>query len=588
DKPVTNISNPTPGMRVGGNLNIVGTCIDDDSITKVEVQVNEGEFVQANGLEFWSFYLNTDELEDGEYTITARGVDTNGTIGDGYSVNFILDKNQPINEVTSFENGALLNGKVTLEGTISDLNGVEMLEVSTDDGETFTKVSIKTKKNKPLASFSIKIDTKKLNDGPRIYWFRTTDKMGSVGVSAFLFFVDNKAPTLEILYPTEDFQVNGKFRVVGRVNDEVGIENLTYRQGKNEPVEIPLSIGDPYWFQDFDYSSEAKTDIIFTLTDKTGNTTDYKMQVKLDLEGDLPNLQMLTPVADSNDISGILSGFTTDDDGVKEIVYSIDGGESISIPAGHSFNTSLGDLSSGSHKLEIYAVDINDVAGETTKLTFATVLAAPEINFESASLIEGEGTDRIFPGMEISLGKYKTINGTVHLNNLSGKATLSIGGGEITALSLKKTNTPDEFAFSIPLKNLTQGFTNFTVGISDKYGLTASKILYLMLHGIDPETGEITKAPTDNKLYTTDNRFPISGSGSETIRLLEGEEIIFFLNGGSIKEANLSEGSEFLDLTVKDNLLTLKAASSGYSEACRISIVTSAGNNLTVGPFIIG
>ncbi|MCK5201069.1 MAG: hypothetical protein KAR21_22100, partial [Spirochaetales bacterium] len=149
DKPVTNISNPDPGMRVGGNLNIVGTCIDDDSVAKVEVQINENGFIEAEGTEFWSFYLNTDELEDGEYTITARGVDQNGTVGDGYSVNFILDKSKPLNKVISFENGALLNGKVTLEGMVNDKNGIEKLELSTDGGETFTIVSIKSKKNEP-------------------------------------------------------------------------------------------------------------------------------------------------------------------------------------------------------------------------------------------------------------------------------------------------------------------------------------------------------------------------------------------------------------------------------------------------------
>jgi hypothetical protein len=589
DKPVTNISNPTPGMRVGGNLNIVGTSIDDDSVERVEVQINDGEFLQVNGIEFWSFYLSTDELEDGEYTVTARGVDENGTIGDSYSVNFVLDKSRPYNEVTSFENGALLNGKVTLEGLVKDKNGVEKLELSTDGGETFTKVSIKTKKNEPTASFSIKIDTKKLDDGPQIYWFRSTDKMGSVGVSAFLFFVDNKEPTLEILYPTEDFQVNGKFRVVGRVFDEVGIENLTFKHGKNEPVEIPLSIGDPYWFQDVDFSNEAKTDIVFTLTDTTGNTIDYKMQVKLDLEGDLPNLHLLTPVIDSNDSIGTISGYATDDDGVKEIVYSIDGSAPVSVPTQHSFNTSLGELSSGSHKLEIYAVDINDVAGEKIKLSFTNVLEAPEISFESVTLTEGDSTDDISPGMEINLGKYKAVNGTVQINNLSGKAMVSINGGEKGTLSLKKTDKPDVMAFSIPLKNLSPGFTGFELDISDKFGLSANKTLFLMLHGIDSETGEVVRAPADNKLYTTDNRFPISKASPDPIRLLEGEEIIFFLNGGSVEEANLSEGSEFLEITVEDNLITLKAVSPGYSEACEITISTSSVNNIpSLGPFIIG
>ncbi len=589
DKPVTNISNPNPGMRVGGNLNIVGTCIDDDNVAKIEVQINEEGFFEAEGTEYWSFYLDTDGFEDGEYTITARGIDGNGIVGDSYSVNFIMDKSKPINEVTSFENGALLNGKVTLDGIVNDRNGIKKLELSTDGSETFTEVSIKTKKNELTSSFSIKIDTKELEDGPQIYWFRSTDNMGSVVVSAFLFFVDNKEPMLEILYPTEDFQVNGKFRVVGRVNDEVGTKSLTVKQGKGEPFEIPLSIGDPYWFYDADYSNAAKTDLNFTLTDTTGNTTEYKMQLKLDIEGDLPNLQLLTPVSDSNNTGGILSGFATDDDGIKEIIYVLDGSNPVSILTQRSFNESLGKLSSGIHKLEIHAVDINNVESEKLKISFDTVLKEPEINFESLTLLEDDSTNNIFQGMEIIPGKYKSINGTIQIYNLTGKAMLSIGGGETGTLSLKKTETPGLMTFSIPLKNISSGFLDFTIDITDKYGLITNKSLHLLLHGTDSETGEVVKAPVDNKLYSTDNRFPISGTSPAPIRLQEGEKINFFLNGESIKEATLSEGSEFLEVIIKDKLLTLKAASPGYSENCTITINTISGKTLpTLGPFIIG
>ncbi|MCK5201320.1 MAG: hypothetical protein KAR21_23360, partial [Spirochaetales bacterium] len=75
---------------------------------------------------------------------------------------------------------------------------------------------------------------------------------------------------------------------------------------------------------------------------------------------------------------------------------------------------------------------------------------------------------------------------------------------------------------------------------------------------------------------------------ADTIRLLKGEEIIFFLNGGSIEEAELSEGSGFLKVSTKGNLLSLKAESPGYSENCQITISSSTGKNFILGPFIIG
>ena len=51
-------------MRVPGNLNIVGTCIDDDGVDEVWISLDGAEPVKAKGKEFWSYYLDTTELSD--------------------------------------------------------------------------------------------------------------------------------------------------------------------------------------------------------------------------------------------------------------------------------------------------------------------------------------------------------------------------------------------------------------------------------------------------------------------------------------------------------------------------------------------
>ncbi len=37
DLPICGITNPYPNMRVVGNLNIVGTCVDDDGVSRVDL-----------------------------------------------------------------------------------------------------------------------------------------------------------------------------------------------------------------------------------------------------------------------------------------------------------------------------------------------------------------------------------------------------------------------------------------------------------------------------------------------------------------------------------------------------------------------
>ncbi|MBR4011610.1 MAG: BNR domain protein, partial [Spirochaetaceae bacterium] len=83
DLPVTGITNPPPEMRVPGNLNIVGTCIDDDAVDYVYLVFDDDveNPVKAEGKDFWSYYLDTNNLEEGKHKISVTGVDVKGTAG---------------------------------------------------------------------------------------------------------------------------------------------------------------------------------------------------------------------------------------------------------------------------------------------------------------------------------------------------------------------------------------------------------------------------------------------------------------------------------------------------------------------------
>ena len=52
DLPIAMIANPLEGMRVSGDLNIVGTCVDDDAVELVEISIDSGEWIRAEGKAF--------------------------------------------------------------------------------------------------------------------------------------------------------------------------------------------------------------------------------------------------------------------------------------------------------------------------------------------------------------------------------------------------------------------------------------------------------------------------------------------------------------------------------------------------------
>ncbi|MCR5699182.1 MAG: BNR domain protein, partial [Treponemataceae bacterium] len=116
DIPVAEISNPRENMHVPGNLNIVGTCFDDDEVLRVEIILDDDmdHIIVPEGKEYWSYYLDTSHMEEGLHKITVYGVDVNEVSGrftkNEKTVYWHLDRNQPKVEVTNFEMGAKVSG----------------------------------------------------------------------------------------------------------------------------------------------------------------------------------------------------------------------------------------------------------------------------------------------------------------------------------------------------------------------------------------------------------------------------------------------------------------------------------------------
>ena len=99
DLPVAGIVNPLPLARVGADLNVVGTCVDDDAVAHVEYKLDEGEWSKAQGTAYWSQYVATGNLADGPHRIHVRGVDINGLAGPEASTAFHLDRTKPLHTV---------------------------------------------------------------------------------------------------------------------------------------------------------------------------------------------------------------------------------------------------------------------------------------------------------------------------------------------------------------------------------------------------------------------------------------------------------------------------------------------------------
>lgn len=485
DLPVSGITNPQNGMRVPGNLNIVGTCVDDDAVSYVEIVLdgNEERPLRAEGKEFWSYYLDTSKLEEGLHSVAVTGVDINGTRGETVYASWHLDRQQPVTEINSHAIGELVSGKIRLEGEVKDGNGIKNLEYSLDGGTTFEEISVKYNKKEVKWTFSLNINTKDLEDGPQVCWFRSEDTQGSIGVTSFLFFVDNTKPDVVIITPAENESVNGLFQVAGSAYDVIGLSSLSW-QFEKESGEFELIPGNPYWFKEFDARdiNSKKVNFSISVVDKAGNVTTVKRTIPIDKEADLPVVEIVEPEIDPASKTGpsfedefYLRGIVKDDDCAAELHWYVDKGgeEHIVETEGFFYADIFGSLPEkltvGKHDLYYYGVDINGTVGKTSSFPFEVKGDSPVIELTTVTeRINGKNTDSEYvPGMELHPEREGVLKGTISSDCGLTEISWKLNGRDEGSKTLK--GSKGSTSYEIPLENAPWGLVQVEVTAIDIY-----------------------------------------------------------------------------------------------------------------------
>ncbi|MDR0410874.1 MAG: hypothetical protein LBH75_02740 [Treponema sp.] len=495
DLPVVRMTNPRQNMRIPSNLNIVGTCTDDDAVDRVELVFSHDPEhpVIAQGTEFWSYYLDTSELKDGWYSISAYGVDVNGLKGRAFVVMWSLDRNKPQIEVQSHTLGALVNGKINIKGAIYDGNGIAGLSYSMNEGISYVNIPFKAKKEAVTVDFSLSLDTKRFNDGPEIIWFKAVDKQNTEGAYMFLIFVDNTAPDVKITYPENPADpVNGLFSVAGFVKDTVGLTNVSWKLG-DQTGDFDLVIGNPWWVEVFDIRDERyqklKTiDLEIRAVDVSGNVGVAKRRLIIDRDADLPRVSLTEPALASPPSGkgalipvGVLgeglaklrvSGLAEDDDGVAAVYYSVDNGAPTELVTTGWFQTLLEDPPAGIHSLSVWAKDIYGVEGPKTEIK-NLVSGGKKPSAAITQVVHGNGKtaerSAFYSGMEINSETNPSFTLMVNSDSVLTSVSYRFGHSESVTVSVK-AKTSGEFIQDIPLPSDTgYGQVVLHIEASDMY-----------------------------------------------------------------------------------------------------------------------
>ena len=584
DLPICGITNPYPNMRVVGNLNIVGTCVDDDGVSRVDLVFDEGtpieKHVTAEGKEFWSYYLDTNDLEEGPHTIKVIGYDINDipVVSNPTVLTWQLDRKQPVTEIQDKTMGILVSGNVKFDGIVSDGNGIKELYFSTDNGENFVPVKFGGNKNKDLCDFTVSVDTKKFQDGPAVLWFKAIDKAGSVGLYSFLYFIDNTKPDVAIVYPEDGQVMDGKFTVAGYAKDTIGVTELTWSFG-SESGEFELIPGNPYWAVNVDTIGLKDKSAKFTVRakDRAGNVVDVTRNIPLNQENDKPVVTISDPIngqnfGDSDPL--FVRGIVSDPDGVKEVRIQLDSNEPIVQETKGVFYYHLctaEELSAGNHKVTVTAVDSNDIVGNPVVVNIVSRGIAPV--YSDAKITGGKDSVDFVNGMEIHPESGKSfsvnINSGVGIVNVSSKLTWGDDGASESSIALKNVTS---YNFTLPIgAESPKGVMTLEVQAEDIIGRVSTYrgIYYVtntnVVKAEEPVIVFDDSTVAEDGSIISNPEFPVTG----------------YLLGANAASAELVPSTKFAKVELEGNLIKLIPLDAvGSSEPVVVRIKTDKGKTV--------
>ena len=588
DIPICGITNPYPNMRVIGNLNIIGSCVDDDGVSRVELVLDEGTEIErrvlAEGTEFWSYYLETNDLEEGPHTIKVYGYDINENPVESkpVTVTWQLDRKQPVTLVNNEEMGVLVSGNVKFEGVVSDGNGIKQLEYSTDNGGFFAPVKLNSNKTKDICTFSLNIDTKKFNDGANVLWFRATDVSGSVGIYTFLYFVDNTKPDVKIITPEANEEADGKFTIAGIAKDAVGITSLTWTFG-SETGEIPLIPGNPYWAVDVNTIGSKDKSRKFTIkaVDRAKNVVEVSRDIKLNQENDKPVAFVSEPaegkiIEDTDAL--FVRGIVTDDDSVHSVKIQLDNKEPYEFETTGAFYYQIlnpGELSAGNHKITVTPVDVNLVEGNPVVTNVVSKGIAP--TFTNKKILRGKDSLDFNVGMEIHPESGSVLSVTaesqVGLTNVRSELTWGNDGLTETNVDLKNASS---YVLNIPVTaDFAKGVVKLSVTATDSIGRTSSyKTLFYVTNTSDVK-------PDEPKIVFDDSRFDSEGGVINNPEFPASGYVI----GATPTSVELVPSTPFAHAELDGNQIRLVAQNAvGSSENVVVRVRTAEGGVLESSP----
>jgi hypothetical protein len=364
DKPLVEIHLPAEGEVIRKDFVLSGVVYDDDKPAKIWYKIDNGKFTELPVEGSYSIPVSLSTLTDNEHTFTLYAEDIHGVRGAEVLRKIRVSLEEPKAAVVSPSFEKTNRAIIDISGTASDKNGIEKVEVSLDNGNTFNLAS-------GAENWKYRFDTRVIRDGTHVVFVRVYDKYGTTGLYSSLVNIDNTSPTVRLELPLDGSRTAETLFISGQTMDNIYLENVSAKFTGMDSKQAPV----PASFQNIQFESgliiSAGIDVsklptgFYNVevrgTDRAGNSTRVSRNFEVYRGDDRNRIEFLYPM-NGESLQGMFNvyGRVVSEDPVESLVLYVDSkdvGIAQLSPAGYfKFTLDPATIADGEHKLAVRAL----------------------------------------------------------------------------------------------------------------------------------------------------------------------------------------------------------------------------------------
>jgi len=400
DIPTAFIILPTDGSVITSDFLVSGIMFDDDAIKQIYWKIDKGQEQTLVAENSFLIPVSLLSLTDNEHTITVVAEDIYGVRSEEVTCTIKVSLAEPTGAISYPLLDTILRETIEIRGTAVDANGIQKVQVSLDNGNTFNTVHATYQTgNVPTTptpiSWNYYFNTKVLSDGPHAVFFRIIDNYDVFSTYASMINVDNTPPDIAMDNPVDGSISVGTVPVMSRILDPnlkaVSIE-VRSLDGVRLPPELMSRGLSPVPIIRETVNLMGYPDGVYDITimasDNAGNVTRTSRNVQLARETYKNFIEILYPL-DNEEVHGEfnLYGFAGGTDPAGTVTLSINDSTTLTSEVDEAgyfrFNLNAENLAVGVNNVVVYSYFGGATATSSEKRSLVFSSDGPWVTIDS-------------------------------------------------------------------------------------------------------------------------------------------------------------------------------------------------------------